>query len=250
MPSFVLHDQIPHSILLPTQPLFYLPPRVFGCVCFVHILTPGQDKLSAKATKCVFLSYSRLQRGYRCYSPDTNRYFISAEVTFFEDSSFSSSAVRPSALDVLSIPLILPSPNFPSLPTDVMTSRFRSILAVLVLLQGLVLTHLLCRSHLLLRFCNRLMIYLLPFGKVPALLPTHILFIIFLAFIIYLYPTLPLFPPCLLSLPLKALVRLSLIWVGNRQWLKKWMLFTPMTHGNLSLFLLASLLLVVVGFIQ
>ena len=52
MPSSVLHDQIPHSILLPTQPLFYLPPRVFGCVCFVHILTLGQDKLSVKATKC------------------------------------------------------------------------------------------------------------------------------------------------------------------------------------------------------
>ena len=28
MPSSVLHDQIPHSILLPTQPLFYLPPPV------------------------------------------------------------------------------------------------------------------------------------------------------------------------------------------------------------------------------
>ena len=87
MPSFVLHDQIPHYILLPTKPLFYLPPRVFGCVCFVHILTPGQDKLSAKAMKCVFLGYSRLQRGYRCYSPDTNCYFISTDDTFFEDSS-------------------------------------------------------------------------------------------------------------------------------------------------------------------
>ena len=76
---------------------FYLPPCVFGCVCFVHILTPGQDKRSAKATKCVFLGYSRLQRGYRCYSPDTNRYFISADVTFFEDSSSFSSTVRPSA---------------------------------------------------------------------------------------------------------------------------------------------------------
>ena len=32
MPSSVLHDQIPHSILLRTQPLFYLPFRVFGCV--------------------------------------------------------------------------------------------------------------------------------------------------------------------------------------------------------------------------
>ena len=40
MPSSVLYYQISHSILLPTQPLFYLPPRVFGCVCFVHILIP------------------------------------------------------------------------------------------------------------------------------------------------------------------------------------------------------------------
>ena len=119
VPSSVLHDQIPHSILLPTQPLFYFPPRVFGCVCFVHILTPRQDKLFAKATKCVFLGYSRLQRGYRCYSHDTNRYFISADVTFFEDSSFFSSAVCPSVLDVLSIPLVLHSPDFHSPPTDV-----------------------------------------------------------------------------------------------------------------------------------
>ena len=119
MPSYVLHDQIPYSILLPTQPLFYLPPCVFGCICFVHILTPGQ--LFAKATKCVFLGYSRLQRGYRCYSPNTNRYFISADVTFFEDSSFFSSVVRPSTPDVLSIPLVLPSPDFPSPPPDVVT---------------------------------------------------------------------------------------------------------------------------------
>ena len=79
MSSSILQDQIPHSVLLPNQPLFCLPPHVFGCVCFVHIFIPGQDKLSAKATKCVFLGYSRLQRGYRCYSPDTNRYFISVK---------------------------------------------------------------------------------------------------------------------------------------------------------------------------
>ena len=68
MPSSVLHDQIPHSLLFPDQPLYFLPPRVFCCTCFVHILTSGLDKLSAKATKCIFLGYSRLQKGYRCYS--------------------------------------------------------------------------------------------------------------------------------------------------------------------------------------
>ena len=88
-------------------------------VYFVHILTPGQDKLSAKATKCVFLGYSRLQKGYRCYSPDINRYFISADVIFFENSPFFSSTMHPPVSDVLSIPLVLPSPDFSSPPTDV-----------------------------------------------------------------------------------------------------------------------------------
>ncbi|RVW45079.1 Retrovirus-related Pol polyprotein from transposon RE2 [Vitis vinifera] len=48
MPSSILHDQIPHSLIFPTQPLYFLPPCVFGCTCFVHTLTPGQDKLSAR----------------------------------------------------------------------------------------------------------------------------------------------------------------------------------------------------------
>ena len=69
MPPSVLHDQIPHSLLFPDQPLYFLPAHVFGCTCFVHILTLGQDKLSAKAMKCIFLGYSRLQKGYCCYSP-------------------------------------------------------------------------------------------------------------------------------------------------------------------------------------
>ena len=58
MSSSVLHDRIPHSILFPNQPLFRLPPHVFGCVCFVHILTPGQDKLSTKATTCLLGLFS------------------------------------------------------------------------------------------------------------------------------------------------------------------------------------------------
>ena len=90
-------------------------------VCFIHILTPGQDKFSAKVTKCVFLNYSHLQRGYGSYSPDINRYLISIDVTFFKDSSFFSSAARPLILDVLSIPLVLPSPDFSSPPIDVVT---------------------------------------------------------------------------------------------------------------------------------
>ena len=116
MASSVLHDQIPHSLLFPDQPLYFLLPRVFGCTCFVHILTPGQDKLSAKATKCIFLGYSRLQKDYRCYSPQTHRYFLFVDVTFFEDSPFFSSSESLPVTEVLPLPIISP-PIFDDVPS-------------------------------------------------------------------------------------------------------------------------------------
>ncbi|RVW48432.1 Retrovirus-related Pol polyprotein from transposon TNT 1-94 [Vitis vinifera] len=164
MPSSVLHDQIPHSLLFPDQPLYFLPPRVFGCTCFVHILTPGQDKLSAKAMKCLFLGYSRLQKGYRCYSLETHRYFISADVTFFEDSPFFSTTSESLPVsEVLPIPIVSP-PD--AMPPD----HFRFIIVALVsLLLSLFLRHLLThflslRLHLP-RLCLLLMTYPLLFGK-------------------------------------------------------------------------------------
>ena len=39
MPSSVLHGQVSHSILLPKEPLYVVPPRVFGSMCFVHDLS-------------------------------------------------------------------------------------------------------------------------------------------------------------------------------------------------------------------
>ena len=114
MPSSILHYQIPHSLLFPTQPLYFLPSRVFGCTCFIHTLTPGQDKLSANAMKCIFLGYSRLQKGYHCYSPDTHHYFLSVDVTFFKDSPFFSSSESLPIYEVLSLPYISP-------PSDVLS---------------------------------------------------------------------------------------------------------------------------------
>ncbi|RVW52614.1 Retrovirus-related Pol polyprotein from transposon TNT 1-94 [Vitis vinifera] len=126
MPSSVLHDQIPHSLLFPDQPLYFLPPRVFGCTCFVHILTPGQDKLSAKAMKCLFLGYSRLQKGYRCYSLETHRYFISADVTFFEDSTFFSTTSESLPVsEVLPLPIVFPTHVVPPRPLQVYHRRPR-----------------------------------------------------------------------------------------------------------------------------
>ncbi|RVW24045.1 Retrovirus-related Pol polyprotein from transposon RE1 [Vitis vinifera] len=162
--TLLLHSHIPHSLLFPDQPLYFLPPRVFGCTCFVHILTPGQDKLSAKAMKCLFLGYSKLQKGYRCYSLETHRYFISADVTFFEDSPFFSTTSESLPVsEVLPIPIVSP-PD--AMPLD----HFRFIIVALVsLLLSLFLRHLLThflslRLHLP-RLCLLLMTYPLLFGK-------------------------------------------------------------------------------------
>jgi hypothetical protein len=89
MPSSVLDGVSPRSLLYPSSSPFSLPLKVFGCVCYVHNLGPGFDKLDPRATKCVFLGYSSTQKGYRCYSPVLRRYFTSADVTLLSLSPIS-----------------------------------------------------------------------------------------------------------------------------------------------------------------
>nr|XP_009757950.1 PREDICTED: uncharacterized protein LOC104210695 [Nicotiana sylvestris] len=70
MPSSPIQNQTPYAVLFPRSPLYFVLPCVFGSTCFVHNLAPGKDKLAPRALKCVFLGYSRVQKGYRCYSLD------------------------------------------------------------------------------------------------------------------------------------------------------------------------------------
>ena len=60
MPSTVLNDQIPYSILFPKKSLFPVEPRIFGSTCYVRDVRPSVTKLDPKALKCVFLGYSHL----------------------------------------------------------------------------------------------------------------------------------------------------------------------------------------------
>lgn len=63
------NNKVPFSIHFPNDSLFHISSRVFGCICLVHNMSLGLDKLFACAIKCVFLGYFRLQNGYWCYSP-------------------------------------------------------------------------------------------------------------------------------------------------------------------------------------
>ncbi|RVW58320.1 Retrovirus-related Pol polyprotein from transposon RE1 [Vitis vinifera] len=75
------------------------------------------DKLSAKAMKCLFLGYSRLQKGYRCYSLETHRYFISADVYHRRPRVVAPLPFPEAPADSLPIPSASPAPALPS-PND------------------------------------------------------------------------------------------------------------------------------------
>ncbi|CAL5418427.1 unnamed protein product [Camellia sinensis] len=88
MPSSVLQFQIPIQLLPVAYPTSSLPPRVFGCVCFVHLQPRTRGKLDPKAVRCVFIGYSATQKGYKCYDPHTRKVYVSMDVTFREAVSF------------------------------------------------------------------------------------------------------------------------------------------------------------------
>ena len=82
LPSFFLKNKVPRSIIFSKYLLYHTSPHVFRCTCFVHNVFSGLNRLSKKTIKCVFFRYSRRQKGYKCYSPSTKRYYMCADVTF------------------------------------------------------------------------------------------------------------------------------------------------------------------------
>ena len=115
LPSSPLGGEVPLHRLHPERELFALPPRVFGCVAYVHDHTPNLSKLAPRSLKGVFVGYSRTQKGYRVYLPDQRKYLVSADVTFSEATRYFTSPLSPSTAPPASSPPPL-SPTFPSPP--------------------------------------------------------------------------------------------------------------------------------------
>ncbi|RVW83799.1 Retrovirus-related Pol polyprotein from transposon TNT 1-94 [Vitis vinifera] len=92
MPSRVLKFQTPCQTLLKSFPTTRListvPPKIFGCSVFVHINQQHRSKLDPRSLKCIFLGYSSNQKGYKCYSPVTRKFYNSMDVTFFETQPY------------------------------------------------------------------------------------------------------------------------------------------------------------------
>ncbi|RVW78573.1 Retrovirus-related Pol polyprotein from transposon TNT 1-94 [Vitis vinifera] len=94
VPSSSINFQTPlqaltNAVVAPTVP--NLPPRVFGCVAFVHLHKHQCTKLTSHALQCVFVGYALHKKGYRCYHPPTRQMYITMDVVFHEDSMYFSS---------------------------------------------------------------------------------------------------------------------------------------------------------------
>ncbi|KAL6311274.1 hypothetical protein AAG906_017960 [Vitis piasezkii] len=79
VPSSSINFQTPlqaltNVVVAPT--ILNLPPRVFGCVTFVHLHKHQHTKLTSRALQCVFVGYALHKKGYRCYHPPTRRMLL------------------------------------------------------------------------------------------------------------------------------------------------------------------------------
>ena len=96
MPSIVLNWDTPNHILFTNKPLFPIEPWIFGCTFFVRDARPHVSKPGPKSLKCIFLGYSRAQKGYMCYCPSLRRYLVSANIICLENTSFSQDPIHTS----------------------------------------------------------------------------------------------------------------------------------------------------------
>ncbi|KAI9177469.1 hypothetical protein LWI28_015586 [Acer negundo] len=89
--SRVVQGKAPLYLLLPNGTLFPLLSRVFGYTYFVQNRSPTRTKLDDKVIRCVFLGYSSMSKGYRCYDLVSRQFYHSLDVTFLEIVPFFSS---------------------------------------------------------------------------------------------------------------------------------------------------------------
>lgn len=83
MPTRVLHGKTPHEILFKKQPTIdHL--RVCICLCYAATLE-SRDKFGSQVTRCIFMGYRVLQKGYRLYDLVEHQFLISRDVVFHEE---------------------------------------------------------------------------------------------------------------------------------------------------------------------
>ncbi|KAM0037798.1 putative RNA-directed DNA polymerase [Helianthus debilis subsp. tardiflorus] len=83
LPSRVSSNKSPYEHVFKRKPDYSFL-RVFGCQCFPYLHPYNRHKIEFRSTPCVFLGYSPVHHGYRCFDPSTERLYIARHVRFNE----------------------------------------------------------------------------------------------------------------------------------------------------------------------
>ena len=100
LPTKILHNISPFEKLFTSSPNHSFL-KIFGCACWPNLRPYNTHKLQPRSLQCVFLGYSLMHKGYKCFHIPTGRLYISRDVLFeesifpFLESSISSSASSP-----------------------------------------------------------------------------------------------------------------------------------------------------------
>ncbi|GAU48759.1 hypothetical protein TSUD_281100 [Trifolium subterraneum] len=82
-PTPLLNGKCPYEVLNGKPPT-YEHLRVFGSLCYAHNQGRKGDKFASRSRKCVFVGYPHGKKGWKLFDLDTNTYFVSRDVDFFE----------------------------------------------------------------------------------------------------------------------------------------------------------------------
>ncbi|RVW50526.1 hypothetical protein CK203_074541 [Vitis vinifera] len=99
----LIHNRLGHLVSPSSRRWFLVFPLVVASVTSFR-----------QSHEVPLLGLFQASEGYRCYSLETHRYFISADVTFFEDSPFFSTTSKSLPVsEVLPIPIVSPPDAMP-----------------------------------------------------------------------------------------------------------------------------------------
>ena len=57
---------------------------MLGSLCYAHNQKGKRDKFASRSHHCIFVGYPYGQKGWKLYDLNTNEYFVSQDVDFFQ----------------------------------------------------------------------------------------------------------------------------------------------------------------------
>ena len=70
--------------------------KVFGCVCYAHVIKDDREKFDAKVKRCIMLGYGTETKAYRLYDLEKKKVIFSRDVVFDETKNVTHKDDDPS----------------------------------------------------------------------------------------------------------------------------------------------------------